>query len=155
MNRKIIYFVFSLIFILFACNNKSKSIEEKLRGNSYKYWLIYKYYPTITKDTISFISDDNSIYIDYFDKNGKYFLFYKRDMNSELIKDADHNFTDIVNSDTWSLNGDSCIIINDMNYKIEVLEDDIMILYNPYSQTYTMYLTAPKALIPSKYHNIQ
>lgn len=153
MNRN--FFFFSLILILFACNNKTRSIEEKLRGNSYKYWLIYKYYPTITKDTISLLSNEDYIYIHYFDKNGKYFLFYKRDMNSELIKDADHKFTDIVNSDVWSLNGDSSIIINDINYKIEVLEDDIMILYSPYSQTYTMYLTAPKALIPSRYHHIQ
>lgn len=76
-------------------------------------------------------------------------------MNSELIKDADYKVTDIVNSDAWSLSGDSSIIINDINYKIEVFEDDIMILYNSYSQTYTMYLTAPKALIPSRYHHIQ
>jgi len=152
--NKIIYIYIILILILCACGKqKEKSIDEKLRGSSYKYWLAYKYYPSTEIDTI--FSTEEYIYMNYFDKNGKYLLFYKQNLLSSVKKDSENSIPDIVNSNTWRLENDSVLIINDVGFQIKILEEDMMVLYSPYSKRYALYITAPDSLIPPKYHCIQ
>lgn len=153
MNR-IINICIIFILILCACGKQEgKSLEEKLRGNSYKYWLIYKYYPSPEVDSI--FSSEEHIYINYFDKKGKFLLFHKQNLLSKVEKDIDNSIPDIMNSNTWHLKGDSILIINGVDFQIKKLENDILMLYSPYSKSYTLYIAAPDSLIPMKYHCIQ
>lgn len=152
--KKIIGICIILIFILDGCNSKKeKSMEEKLRGLNYKYWLTYKNFPSSGVDSI--LSTEEGIFINYFDKNGKFLLFYKANLLSEVEKDMDNPIPDIVNSNTWCLQKDSILTINDVNFQIKKLEDDMLIIYSPYSKNYVLYIAAPDSLIPMKYHCIQ
>lgn len=152
--KKLINLGFVLIILLCACNKqKDNSIEQKLYGNNYKYWLTYKYYPLSERDTI--FSIEEPIYINYFDKNGKYLLFYKRNLLSEVEKDFNNYVPDIVESNTWSLVNDTILLINDIPHHIKSIEDDMMVLYSPYSKNYVLYIVAPDNLIPKKYRELQ
>lgn len=149
-----IYIAILILILSIACGEqKEKSIEEKLRGDNYKYWLAYKYYPSPEIDTI--FSTEEHIYMNYYDKNGKYLLFCKQNMLSKVEKDSDNPIPDIVNSNTWRLEDDSILFVNDIGFQIKVLEDNMMILYSPYSKRYALYIAAPSSLIPKEYQKIQ
>lgn len=151
---KNIYVCIVLSIFLCACSKEKKTLEEKLTGDNYKYWIVYKHYPPFEVDSI--FNTEEYIPINYFDKKGKFFLFYKDNLLSEVKKDSDYYVSDIVNSNTWHhLKGDSILIINGIDYKIKELEDDMMILYNPYCKKYVLYIVAPDSLIPIKYHCLQ
>ncbi|MFT4223774.1 hypothetical protein [Dysgonomonas sp.] len=150
--KNIATYISFILIILCSCNNKKyKSIEENLIGDSYKYWVYINVYPSFEVDSI--FSTEEHIFIDYFDKNGRYLSFYKENINSE----AERNYPphDVIESDTWTLENDSLLVLNGVNFQIKRIEKNMMILYNPYSKRYSLYIAAPDSLIPVKYHRIQ
>ena len=147
MKNTILYIISILIISLCGCGKQNnKSIEKELTGNNYKYWIYFKSYPSFEIDSI--FSTEEYIFINYFDKHGKYLSFYKENINSE----AERNYPphDVIESNTWILENDSILVLNGISFQIEKIENDMMILYNPYSKRQILYIAAPDSLIAFK-----
>ena len=69
-------------------------------------------------------------------------------------KDYD-NFTDIIRSHTWILKNDNILILNGLNYSIKQLDTDILIIQNPRTDIYSLYIVAPDRLIPKEFQKMQ
>lgn len=157
MNKLIIII---LVIVYFpACKNKlTMYLEEKLMGNQYKYWLFVKDFPSLD-DTLSISGFDESVYMAYFDKDGKYYnmhYYYEPSLGGRIKNDKDYDsLTDIIRSHTWMLKNDSILILNDMDYFIKQLDKDIMIIQNPRTDIYSLYIIAPENLIPKEFQKMQ
>nr|WP_297169285.1 hypothetical protein [uncultured Dysgonomonas sp.] len=157
MNKLIIII---LVIVCFpACKNeRTMDIEEKLIGNQYKYWLFVKDFPSLD-DTLSISGFDESVYMAYFDKDGKYYdmhYYYEPTLGGRMKNDKDYdNLTDIIRSHTWILKNDNILILNGLNYSIKQLDTDILIIQNPRTDIYSLYIVAPDRLIPKEFQKMQ
>lgn len=154
--NKIIITILCFAGVMCSCKtDKTASLEERLRGKEYKYWIFLQDYPS-SKDSRSEY-DISCLYVCYFDKYGNYFDIYKHDKDNLKVED-DRDYdgkTDMVRSHTWLLKNDSVLVLDGLDLLIEQLEEDLMIIKIPATNVYHLFIPAPNSLLPERYHRLQ
>lgn len=106
-----------VIAILVSCNKQSEKsrIEDILASNDFKYWIVV---PKTSEESVL-------IRIIYFDRDHfSLALFYSTKMNKIL----EPEFDDVFYDPYWEVVNDSIVNIGGLNYKINVLTKDSMLL---------------------------
>ena len=140
------------MIICFSCTGKKeKSVEEKLRGKEYKYWLHVK---DFTDSTDSTYYPEMGIF--YLDNKGSFLpLFYSLSDKGAFISDPRNVNSDMIDSNMWSLKNDSILCLDTDDYIIKELNENVMILYSHEMKSYGLFISCPDSLLPPKYHSLQ
>ncbi len=112
------YKIVILTLILFACNSE-KDINEKIAGNTEKYWDVW-WSGSFEEKILN--PDPSAVYCYYFDRTGKYRIYSYRNGRRVLYDGGDIEIPEV-----WNYLSDSTIMIATANYKIEKLTRDIFI----------------------------
>jgi hypothetical protein len=146
------------VFILSCSKNKKNDVSCKLTGNNNKFWLQVNKYPNIVdfgKDKDILVPDNilEYIYLMSFNKNGEFFTYIKYGIFSKVVKN-DFSNSDIVVSNSWELENDTIILIDNQRNIIDYLDDEILILHKEHSKTYGLWVVAPENMIKKDFRNI-
>jgi len=145
-------FCILLLCTLVSCNKKINSVEYRLCGKNYKYWLLIDNFSDNKRDTTPKVPQ---MLFFYFNSNGKFLRYWKQNIYMETKVDS-FPYYDIVMPNTWQLDGDSILtILGGSKYTIKYISDDIMILQHNSSKTYDLYFNVGDSLLlNNKWGNI-
>jgi len=138
--------IINLIF-LSSCKTETDSVECKIRGENFKYWILV-WYDSHKGENLDYLSDYNSIRLFYFDINYKRYGATKYNFSTSNLSFDNKSLDDVQTSNSWFLKNDSVIDINNRRYKIEILTTDMMLLYDSLNMREFLYVVAPDSLIP-------
>lgn len=149
---KICKYLLFITILIPSCNiEKKDSLEYKIRGDDFKYWILVHDEPMVVENHIF---DDNPMLFLYFDKSKKFYRGYKNSLNTKFVID-DYLNTDMVVGNDWLLTKDSIITMNGAGYKIKEITNDMMLLYDQSNNRYSLYVIAPANLIPKEFYRLQ
>lgn len=146
--KKVKIILFLLILLFLSCRDNN-NIKNNICNGDFKYWvLLQDEYKDVNCDP-----DYPDIIFFYFDKNGKYYLAHRYNINSKFVVD-DYQHSDMIVPNDWELINDSTIKINYWKYRIDKISKDIMMLSDTENKRYRLLITAPDELIPEEYRKI-
>ena len=134
------FIIFIIILSLNACK-RSKTIEEIITDNSYKYWQVEK--------NSNERSKADNIY--YFDITGKWLVFQRTYTHKKFNK-LDRG--DVSFIETWELINNNTVAIGTVKYHIEKIEDNEFIFSSEEGYKRKL-IAAPDSIIPLEYKKLQ
>ena len=157
MKKRSLFYIL-LLCTLLSCNKKSECVENKLCGNIHKYWLLIDNFSDNEKDKTPKVQQ---MLFFYFNSNGKFLSYWKNNIYTKARVDS-FPYHDIVAPNTWRLDRDSMLILNELaKYKITYISDKMMILQHNFSKVYYLYFNVCDSIvsnsppIPSGWRNRQ
>lgn len=139
--------------ILFSCTNRTDSIDYKIRGKDFKYWILI-WCNSLNGEDLSRFSEKNAVSLLYFDKNYVRYTAVRYNFDYEVLSFNHDNFPDIVSDNSWSLLNQETILLDNHKYKLKVLTEETMLLYDSLRMREFLYIKAPDSLIPDKYNKV-
>ena len=138
--------LFCILFIctLVSCKKEVDSIEYRLCGNNYKYWLLIDSFSDSKRDSTHEVQQMSFF---YFNSSGKFLSYWKYNIYTVIRVDSFPHY-DMVAPNTWGIEKDSILILNGfVRYRIKYLSKDMMILQHNYSKIYDLYFNVCDSLL--------